>query len=51
MNKELFKKQKHNINHRKLHDDEMQNQREHIAKFIVLFNVVSVLQRESVEIM
>ena len=51
MNKKLFEKQKYNINRRILHDDETQNQRKHIAKFIIFFNIISVLQREFIEIM
>ena len=51
MNEELSEEQKHNINYQKLHDDETQNQRKHIAKFIIFFNVMFVLQREFVEIM
>ena len=51
MNEELFEKQKHDIDYRKSHDDEAQNQRKHIAKFIFFLDVVSVLQREFVEIM
>ena len=51
MNEKLFKKQKHDINYRRSYDDETQNQRKHIAKFIILLDVVFILQRESVEIM
>ena len=50
MNKKLFEKQKYNINYRKSHDDETQNQRKYIAKFIIFFDIVFVLQRKSVEI-
>ena len=51
MNERFFKKQKYNIDRRKLHDDETKNQHKHIAKFIVFFNVVFILQRKFVEIM
>ena len=51
MNEELFEKQKHNIDHQKSHDGEAQNQRKHNARFIILFDVVSILQRRLVEIM
>ena len=51
MNEEFFEKQKHDIDYWKSHDDEMQNQRKHIAKFIILFDVVFILQREFAEIM
>ena len=51
MSRKLFEKQKHDIDYRRSHDDKTQNQREHIAKFIIFFDVVSVLQREFVEIM
>ena len=51
MNEEFSEKQKHDIDYRRLHDNETQNQRKHIAKFIIFFNVVSVLQHELVEIM
>ena len=51
MNEKLSEKQKHNINYQKSHDDETQNQRKHIIKFIIFLDVVSVLQREFVEIM
>ena len=51
MNEEFFEEQKHDINYRKLHDDETQNQRKHIAKFIIFFNVVFILQCEFVKIM
>ena len=51
MNKKLSEKQKHDINYRRSHDDETQNQREHIVKFIIFFDVVFILQRELVEIM
>ena len=51
MNEKLFKKQKHNIDYQKSHDDEVQNQRKHIAEFIILFDILSVLQCESAEIM
>ena len=47
----IFKKQKHNIDYRKLYNDETQSQRKHIAKFIIFLNVVFVLQREFAEIM
>ena len=50
MNEKLSKKQKHDIDYRKSYNDEMQSQRKHIAKFIILFDVVFVLQREFVEI-
>ena len=51
MNEKLFEEQKHDINYWKSHNDETQNQRKHIAKFIIFFDVVFVLQREFVEIM
>ena len=51
MNEKLSKKQKYNIDRRRSHDDETQNQREHIAKLIVFFNVIFILQRESIKIM
>ena len=50
MNKKLFEKQKHDIDHWRLHNDEAQNQREHIVKVIDFFDVVFVLQREFTEI-
>ena len=43
MNEKFFEKQKYDIDHRKLHDDETQNQREHIAKFIIFLDVIFVL--------
>ena len=51
MNEELSEKQKYNIDYRKSHNDEAQNQHKDIAKLIIFFDVVFVLQRESVEIM
>ena len=51
MNEELFEEQKHDIDYRRSHDDETQNQRKHIAEFIIFFNIVSVLQRGPVKIM
>ena len=51
MGEELSEEQKHDIDYRKLHDGEAQNQRKHIAKLIIFFDVVSVLQREFAEIM
>ena len=51
MSKKFFEKQKHDIDHWRSHDDEAQNQREHIAEIIIFFNVVFVLQCEFVEIM
>ena len=51
MNKKLFEKQKHDINYRKSHNDETQNQRKHIAEFIIFFNVIFILQREFVNFM
>ena len=51
MNEEFSEKQKHDIDHRKSHDDKAQNQREHIINFIVFLDIVFVLQRESAEIM
>ena len=51
MNEKFSKKSKHDINYRRSYDDETQNQRKHIAKFIIFFDVVSVLQREFVKIM
>ena len=51
MSEKLFKKQKHDIDYQKLYNDETQNQRKHIAKLIILFDVIFVLQREFVEIM
>ena len=51
MNEELSEKQKHDIDYRKSHNDETQNQRKHIAEFITFLNAVSVLQREFVKIM
>ena len=50
MSVELSEEQKHDINYWKLYDDEAQNQRKHIAKFIIFFDVVFVLQREFIEI-
>ena len=51
MNEEFSEKQKHDIDYRRSYDDETQNQRKHIAKFIVFLDVVFVLQREFVKIM
>ena len=51
MSEKLSEKQKHDINYRKSYDNETQNQRKHIAEFIIFFNVISVLQREFVKIM
>ena len=51
MNEEFSEKQKHDINYRRLHDEKMQNQHKHIVKLIIFFDVIFVLQRESVEIM
>ena len=51
MSEKFFKKQKHDIDHRRSYDDKMQNQREHIAIFIAFFDVIFVLQREFIEIM
>ena len=51
MNKRFSEKQKYDINYQKSYDDEAQNQREYIAKLIVFFNVIFVLQRELVKIM
>ena len=51
MNEEFFKEQEHDINYQKLHDDETQDQRKHITKFIIFLNIVFVLQREFAEIM
>ena len=51
MNEEFSEKQKHDIDYQKSHNDETQNQRKHIAKFIIFFNVVFVLQREFIKIM
>ena len=50
MNKKIFKKQKHNIDYWKTYNDKAQDQREHIAKFVIFFNIIFVLQREFVEI-
>ena len=50
MNKNFFEKQKHDINYRKSHDNKTQNQRKYITKFIILFNIVFILQREFVKI-
>ena len=50
MNKRFFEKQKYNVNYRKTHDNKTQNQREHIAKSIVFFDIIFVLQREFIEI-
>ena len=49
MNERLFKEQKHNINYRKIYDDEMQSQRKYIAKIIILLSAVFILQRESIK--
>ena len=43
MNEKLFEKQKHDIDYQKSHDDETQNQRKHITKFIIFFDVVFIL--------
>ena len=43
INKKLFKKQKYNINYRKLQDNKTQNQREYIAKFFIILNIIFVL--------
>ena len=51
MNEEFSEEQKHHINYWRSQDDEAQNQRKHIAKFIILFNIVFILQREFAEIM
>ena len=51
MSEKLSEKQKHNINYPKSYDDEAQDQRKHIAKFIILFDIVFVLQREFIKIM
>ena len=51
MSEKFSEKQKHDIDYRKSHDDEAQNQRKYIAKFIIFFDVVFVLQRELVKIM
>ena len=51
MSKKFSKKQKHNIDYKELHDDETQNQRKHIAKIIIFFDIVFVLQCEFIEIM
>ena len=51
MNEKLSEKQKHDIDYRKSYNDKTQNQRKHITKFIIFFNVVFVLQREFVKIM
>ena len=51
MNEKLSEEQKHDIDYWKSYDDEAQNQRKHIARFIIFFDAVSVLQRESVKIM
>ena len=50
MSEKLFKKQKYNINYEKSYDDEAQNQREHIAKIIIFFDIIFVLQYKFVEI-
>ena len=51
MNEEFSEEQKHDIDYRRSHDDGAQDQRKHITKLIIFFNVVSVLQRESAKIM
>ena len=43
MNEKLFEKQKHDIDYQKSYNDETQNQRKYIAKFIIFFNIVFVL--------
>ena len=43
MSEEFSEKQKHDINYQKSHNDETQNQRKHIAKLIILFDVIFVL--------
>ena len=51
MSEKFSEEQKHDINYRKSYNDEAQNQRKHIIKFIIFLNVVFVLQREFVKIM
>ena len=50
MNEELSEEQKHDIDYRKSYNDKTQNQRKHIAKFIIFFDIVFVLQREFIKI-
>ena len=50
MNEEFSEEQKHDIDYWRLYDNEMQNQRKHIAEFIILFDVVFILQYKFAEI-
>ena len=49
MNEKFSEKQKHHIDHRKIHTSKTSNQREHIAELFILFDIISVLQCESTE--
>ena len=50
MSEKFSEKQKYNIDYKRSHDDKTQNQRKYIAKFIVFFYILFILQRESAKI-
>ena len=49
INERFSEKQKHYIDHRKIHANETLNQREHIAKFFIFFNIIFILQYKFIE--
>ena len=49
MSERFSEKQKHYIDHQKIHADETSNQREHIAKFFIFFDIIFILQCEFIE--
>ena len=49
MSEKFSEKQKYYINHREIHANETLNQREHIVKFFIFFDIIFVLQCEFIE--